>query len=308
MQKFKRTILLLAGILVAVLLPQPARAQTDVLLVPAETTIRGDVATFNRPIVIAGHVTGDVTSWSGDITVNGTVSGDVISYGGAIRLGPAAQVTGSVLTLAGQVNSRDGAAIAGQLFGVAPNDGGSATLQAAFDTLPPLDDRLAGGAGLALSSLFTLGMVGLLGLLWPRRLSGVRQTLATQFGPATVLGLLTSLILAIGLPLGVTMLVISLIGLPLLAPILVLLQLPYVYGFAALAQLLGRQLLQEHQALGSLAATLLGTALLLLLPTALTIWSPLAGLATFYLLASPGLGAVIRSRAGAYVPSSMPAD
>lgn len=296
----KPLALTLLALLLA-LLPAPARAQSGPLLIAQGEVVQGDVATFDRPIVVQGVVMGDVTSWSGPITVEGAVGGDVVSYAGTIQLGPSAKVAGSVLALAGGAEQQAGAQVAGQLLGDEPIAGGALVASVAT-----IFGRPTGEVALELPRPLVSGAMALLALLltvacaalWPRRTAGTGLALRSAPLRAAGLGALTTLLLTIALPPLASLLALSLIGLPLLLPLLLALQLPYLFGLAALSRPLGERLgwRGRHPA----GATALG-AILLLLPLALVgAATPLASAAIFYLVSSVGLGAAILSRGGAY--------
>ncbi len=290
---------LLLALLLA-LAPAAAHAQPKPLVVAPGEVRAGDLATVDQPILIAGVVEGDVTSWSGTITVEGEVRGDVVSYVGAITLGPTAKVGGSVMAMSGGLHSA-GAAVAGQLLGDQPVAGG--TLVAGVARI--FGTPAATGAG-ELPRPVVSGALALAAFLlcvaltasWPLRTSGAVGALWRAPGRALALGLLSTLLAALLLPLLSGLLALSLVGLPLLVPLLLAMQLPYLFGIAvmgrALAERLGGQRLQPAIAAASGAAALL-------LPLALVgVQAPLASVALFYFIAGPGLGAAILSRGGAY--------
>ena len=290
---------LLLALLLA-LAPAAAHAQPKPLVVASGEVRAGDLATVDQPILITGVVEGDVTSWSGTITVAGEVRGDVVSYVGAITLGPTAKVGGSVMAMSGGLHSA-GAAVAGQLLGDQPVAGGTLVAGVARIFGAPA----ATGAG-ELPRPVVSGALALAALLlcvaltagWPLRTSGAIGALWRAPGRALALGLLSTLLAALLLPLLAGILALSLVGLPLLVPLLLAMQLPYLFGIAvmgrALAERLGGQRLQPAIAAASGAAALL-------LPLAFVgVQAPLASVALFYLIAGPGLGAAILSRGGAY--------
>lgn len=290
------------------MLPAVVHAQEDTTTTPLHVLpnqqVQGNLATTGRDILIEGEVLGDVTSWSGQITITGHVSGDVVSYGGSIELGENAQVDGHVLALAGGVESAGSARVAGQMLGTEPTGAGAvASLVTLFGTPAP------GTSGTASRALFEAALVVVLLLLatisawrWPRRTAGAGRTLLVMPGRSLVLGLLTTLLVAMLLIPLAALLALTLVGLPLILLLLLLLQLPYIYGLAALAQATGRRLLRLSQYGQAARATSVGT-LLLLVPLALIgIVTPAGSAILFYVLASAGLGAVILSRGGTFVP------
>ncbi len=294
-------------LLLTLLWPGSANAQEGPLHVPVGKQIAADVATVDRDIVVDGEVLGDVTSWSGAITINGSVSGDVVSYGGPITLGHHAQIGGNVLSLAGGVVADPQAQVAGQLMSDTLIGGRAvAALSSSFgggqassrQSIPVLLICLA----LALvTQLLVIASV----LIWPHRTTGAGYTLLALPGRSLLLGLLTTLLLAaLLLPLAL-LLAVTLLGLPLLLLLLLLLQLPYAYGFTVLAQALGSRLRRTPTPQAAFVPTVMA-ALLLLLPLVLVGFFALTWSAVlFYLLASAGLGALILSRGGVFLPAAV---
>jgi cytoskeletal protein CcmA (bactofilin family) len=280
--------------------PGAAAAQSGPLVVAADAVFRGDLATVDRAILVQGVVEGDVTSWSGAITVEGTVEGDVVSYAGPVTLGPDARVSGSVLSMAGGVSGA-GPAVAGQVLGERPVAGGRvvASVATIFGRQPETIDAtiprpLVSGA----LALLAGAVIALLAAIWPARTAGVALGLRRAPLRAAILGLLTTLLAAVLLPPLAGLLALTLVGLPLVMPLLMVLQLPYLFGAAAVARLIGDALGAQSGRPAVSAA--LGAAALMLPLAAVGAAAPVVSAAIFYLVAGVGLGAAILTRAGAY--------
>jgi hypothetical protein len=113
---------------------------------------------------------------------------------------------------------------------------------------------------------------------------------------AMLIGLLAGVALSTLLPLLATLLAITLIGLPVSVLIVLLANLPYISGLAALIQA-ARVSIEPR--IVALTRTTVLVAGVLILPIALVgMLSPSAALLLFYLIASPGLGALLISRMG----------
>lgn len=295
---------LLLGLL-AVPAAAMAQGEPQPMVVAAGQVVDGRVATIGQDIVVDGVVTGDVTSWSGDITVNGSVGGDVVSYAGQIFIGSGGRVGGSVLALGGELRGEPGAAIAGEAIEGAR---GGQAVASVVDLVVPAVGEPAAPVGVAARVLlggifgaFLFAFSLLWTTFWPRRTSAAAQTLLLLAGRSLALGLLSTVILGVLAPPLVALLAASLVGLPLLALLLLLLQVPFVFGLAVLARTLapGRATAAPPAITGRLAAVAAGLAALIGITTALM---PLAGLALFYLLGSPGLGAAVICRGGVAAP------
>lgn len=297
-----RRALILIAALTLLVLPRIvlAQGQEHALIVAAGERVAGDVATVTRDIRVDGQVDGDVTSWSGAIRVAGSVRGDVVSYSGPIVVTASGRVGGHVLASGGALRLEPGAVIAGQVI---RSEGGGALASlldlfspsAGVSAVGPLGRTLFGAGVGVLLLAFCLLLIA----LWPRRIQIASTALWSLPARALALGLLTTLVAGLALlPLS-ALLVASVVGLPLLLALLALALAPYIYGLAVLAHAAAARPGRSP----ALGGTTIGAALLLvLLIVAVMAWTPLWGLALFYALASPGLGAVILSRGGLRLP------
>jgi hypothetical protein len=303
----KRYVVLLMSIALF-LSPFAARAQQgqgDTLVIPVNQHVAGDVATVERNIRVDGVVDGDVTSWSGSITIAGSVGGDVVSYGGAVTITATGRVGGHVLASGGVLQLAAGAVVAGQMIRA---EGGGGALASLLDLLTPAPNIAAGGAigqvlfGAAIGVLL-LAFCLLYMAFWPRRTAVASATLQRLPGRALALGLLTTTMLALLVLPVAGLLMASVIGLPLLIVLFVVAQVLYIYGMATFVRFVAMWKAPMHQPEVDVRtiAIALGLVLLIAICTALM---PLWGLALFYLLASPGLGAAILSRGGLALPAS----
>ncbi len=274
-------------------------AQGDTLVIAAGQHMAGNVATIAQDIRVDGTVDGDVTSWNGAITIAGSVGGDVVSYGGNVTLMPTGQVAGHILSSAGMLHQAPGAVVAGQKI----SGGAGEALASLLDLLNPAgpgdpDDALGHALlGVALAVLLTAFCL-LYTAFWPGRVALAGDTLRRLPGRALTLGLLTTLALALVLLPLTGLLVASVVGVPLLLVLLALALALYVYGLVVLARMLSARGMSSAASGRMVVFTL---ALVLLIAVAVAL-SPLVGLALFFLVASPGLGAVVLSRGGMAQP------
>jgi len=280
-----------------------ALAQNEMLVIAAGQHVAGNVATIAQDIRVDGTVDGDVTSWNGAITISGSVGGDVVSYGGDVTVGATGRVGGHILASAGVLNQAPGAIVAGQKI----NGGAGEALASLLDLLNPASgagpDYVLGRLlfGVALAVLLTAFCL-LYTAFWPGRIALAGVTLRQLPGRALTLGLLTTVALALALLPLAGLLVASVVGVPVLLALLALLLALYVYGLVALARMLsthGGIPLNDGATSGRMVAFTLALVLLIAVVVALT---PLWGLALFFLVASPGLGAVVLSRGGLAQP------
>ncbi len=302
----KRLIILL--LLLCLWAPGDVLAQDadQPLVVLTGQHVAGSVATVSQAILIEGTVDGDVTSWSGAITIVGSVGGDVVSYAGPVTIMPSGRVAGHVLASGGELRVASGATVAGQAIRGASGD----ALASLLDLFMPMS-----GAGDSAIGRVLLGAV--LGVLlaafcllyaafWPRRMLIASTTLQQLPGRALGLGLLTTVALGLVLPPLAAVLVSSVVGVPVLLISLALTSAAYIYGLAVLAQWVGWRIVVvagRAQGLGEL--TMVVAVVLALALASITVLQPLYGVAIFFLLASPGLGAAILSRGGIAMPLSV---
>jgi len=282
-----------------------ARGRNDALVIGAGQHVVDSVATIAQDIRVDGTVDGDVTSWSGAITIAGSVGGDVVSYSGDVTLTPTGRVSGHILASGGTLQRAPSALVAGQTI----DSGAGEALASLIDLLNPAssgrqDDPLARALfGIALAVLLS-AFCFLYTAFWPGRVALAGDALRRLPGRALILGLLTTLSLALALLPLAGLLLASVVGLPLLLALLALGLALYVYGLVVLARAIsasgGPEFRSSYRTTNS--RMMMITLALVLLIAVVVALAPLWGLALFFLAASPGLGAVVLSRGGMALP------
>ncbi|GAB4111139.1 MAG: hypothetical protein Fur005_19370 [Roseiflexaceae bacterium] len=273
-------------------------------LITAGSRIDGDVATTTQPILVEGIVLGDVTSWSGDIHISGAVEGDVVSYTGHITIAAEGVVNGSIYALAGELTIEPGAQAARSIKG---GVGGQFVSRMAgiFSPLPTVGVGQASTSRLLFSLILGMGLLLfclLPAVIWPRRSATAADLLEQSPGRVMAIGLLAGVALLSLLPLFAGVLALTLIGIPLALILLLVINVPFALGFAVLTRAADHTLRQQQH-----GPAIWLTAIALTLPVMLISFiSPLAGLIAFYLVGSPGMGALILSQAGTYQLASRP--
>ena len=267
-------------------LPVLAGGALAVLLLINSLAVRGEVGHIATSFQAPDFVPGSVTSIGGDIRVDGDVRGDVVALAGNVILGPKARVGGSVMSGTGIVKHTPDQVAQAVINGIAPTTLLlEATGNSAGRLAPEAVERIVG----LLAALLTLMLGGFLVISWPHGTANAAAYLRHHPGRALALGLLATLGLAV-LALGGAVLLAATVGGVLLIPLLLaLLHLPYVGGVAAVGQMLGERL-SGHPTTGS---ALWGIAAQIVLVIALGLLIPTAGLLTFYLFGSIGLGAAL---------------
>ncbi len=135
--------------------------------------------------------------------------------------------------------------------------------------------------------------------LWPRRSALAGVALLDAPVRAAAVGMLMAGSLVIGAGALLTLLAATIAGLPVALVVLLLLQAPFVLGIVVVARALGPRLAGRTVARSEVDLASLAAAALLALPAAVAgSFSLAAVLPVLYLLAAPGLGALILSRGG----------
>lgn len=297
----------LLALLVAFLPTLAWAADGDAYIVPVGTSVAGNIASVTQPIIIQGEVVGDVTSWSGDITVNGRVGGDVVSYTGRVVIASDAKVDGSVMSMGGGVERHALASIG--IAELRPLGGSKMLSSLVGIVMPPSATIDSANAQIGryvfggLAGLLLLAFALLWGAIWPNRTMASGLALVAHPVAALIVGLLATVAAALVIPPLVGLLAASMIGMPLLAALIVIVHAPCVFGLAAFGRAVALWI--GGSTIPMVApppATIAAVVLVALLVAVACAWSPLAGLCLFYLLAAPGLGAILLSRGGLLAP------
>jgi hypothetical protein len=293
-----RTLAVLLLLLFMLPLQVYAQASDTALVIAADQVYEGNVSSATQSIRVEGVVLGDVTSWTGDIEILGRVEGDVVSYSGDVILRDGAIVQGHIMALGDGMQVAATAQVNGQTL-----DGGEGSLVLAnlFDALNPSSPSSQGNVvgqilvGIVLA-IVLIACCALCAAFWPHRLDATSQMLKRLPARSFGFGLLTSLIIGLALPPVIAVLAASLIGVPFLIALFVIVQLPFLFGLTAMARALGwfsergfTVMTRQH------VVWLVGLAFLV---SVTIVVQPLWGMLLFYLIASPGVGALFLSRGG----------
>jgi cytoskeletal protein CcmA (bactofilin family) len=283
----------------------------------AGQVVDGDLSVFGGNLRMAANsrVTGDVAVFGGYTEIAGNVGGDVAAIGGNIRLNPTARVDGDIFTLGGRVQKDAGAQVMGKQTALGRFDLGRFLPRLGgfgFRFAPP---RWAGSdvadviwhlMRAAVVSM-ALAVVGLLLVLFlSEHAAVIGRAVTNAAAPSFGVGLLT-------LFLGAALIVVLLVTVC-LAPIGLLVGLPLalasLVGWAVVGYLLGQRLmpLLNKQATPAPAVTaLVGVLVLTAVQQGLMVLGQtpclgfmfwLIGAATWLVVTSLGLGAVVLTRFG----------
>ncbi|MDP9314224.1 MAG: polymer-forming cytoskeletal protein [Chloroflexota bacterium] len=264
-------------------------AMNDAANAAASFAQESTIATVLQPIRVTQAIDGDVASLLGTIVVDGLVRGNVASVAGTVTLAPAARVGGDVLAGIGQIQAAPEQVVGAIRSSTGTLAVGTGWFGASGATVTP---NVVRSLSALFGALVTLALAGLAVLLWPQRTLRASHVLPRQPWAALGIGvLITVLLVLLTLPV-LALLAATVVGLLLVPLLLLAAHLPYVQGLAAVGQALGYRLTGG----ATVASALWGVAAQLIVVIGLGIWTPFAGLLTFYLLASLGLGADLLAR------------
>jgi hypothetical protein len=274
------------------------------VVVAAGETVPGSLVVIGGNALVQGDVLGDVVVVGGALRVEGHVHGEVVAVGGPVTLTGGTRLDRDLAGVGGGLTPSN-AHVAGRVDYVALQPGLSSVVLATSPSdlqngrLAQLLAVRAVQIGLLLALLVTLGLAAT--LFFPRRIEVVSLTLHDAFWPSTLMGLLT---LPVGLGLSLVF-AATLIGAPLSLLVGLALTGASALGLIALAQSLGERVwetLFPRREPGVLAMAG-GLLVLLVLVLPLFAVSPLVGVIGLWLVALPGLGAVLLSRGGQAPPA-----
>lgn len=262
-------------------------------LVAAVDSVR-DVVTMGGDARIEGRAYGNVVTMGGDADISGLVVGDVLTMGGDIRVAPEGRVHGRLSAMGGDVRDerRDTrAAMMPMAPPILAMPAAPFAMPVPEGAAPEVADFLGSAARHAL--VFLLGLAFL--ALAPGRLRVVSHALVDRPVRATFAGMLT----AVGVPLLVLALCITLIGIPAAAVVAMLGIVALGAGLVASAMVVGAAL-PSRRLSGRPVAQLAAGVLLLFVVSRL----PWVGGLAWLLALLAGLGAIALTRAGARTVAS----
>ncbi len=240
----------------------------------------GDLVVIGRSTEVpAGTVIdGNAVVVGGSLEVLGQVRYDAIAIGGSVRVRPGGVVGGEAVALGGRALVDPGGRVAGNAVSI----GLSSLVWPRMPSVPWMPRVSA--LGMALLAL-------IIAALWGPNVRLAGEVIAREPARSSLLGLLT---LALT-PVALLLLIVTVLGIPLIAVLALLVAAAYLFGWAAVADLLGRRVLGllSSTAPGNLWPVLSG-ALLLVLGGQIPFVSGLLGVAIWLI----GVGAAVATRFG----------
>ncbi|MBN1484452.1 MAG: polymer-forming cytoskeletal protein [Chloroflexia bacterium] len=271
------------------------------LIIGSEQSCQGDATVIGGDLVILGSVEGNAVAMGGSVQVGGRVSGDVISVGGEILLREGCQVQGDAMAMEGVLQRAPNATVKGALWE-------SSLFPASWygEADRPLGGAWARIGVVILLSGLTFGICMLLAVVLraflPQRTQVVIETLRGRLVPSLTIGVITSLLLAMLLPLLSLLLLLIVIGIPLIPFLYVLVGVLWAVGLALSGIALGEALIAQtgRDSPAPWLPAALGLAILVPLTILPGVMIPCLGPAWAILAPSGGVGALLFSRAGTW--------
>ncbi|NOZ03981.1 MAG: hypothetical protein GXO92_05170 [FCB group bacterium] len=188
----------------------------------------------NSVVVEAGKTVKSAVAIGGDVRIYGTVEEDAVAVGGSVYVGPDAVIRKNAVSVGGSVSMEQGGVIYGDVVEV-----GGFRLGSLF---MPFQQYGYWGFpwGFHLISFFGLLALALLSvLLLPNQLDSVSKTIKTDIPKAILYGVLAGILFV---PL-IIMLAVSILGIPLIPFTIMITVLMALFGYFAVAMVLGSRLL-----------------------------------------------------------------
>ncbi len=256
--------------------------------IKVENLATGGIVKFGEDIRVAAgeEIAGPVVAIGGSIRVDGTIDGPAVAIGGGVELGPNAVVHGPAVSLGGKTRRSEGSRIGGPIVDL-PGAGVLGRFAAIFAYIGAASAAIYFIAK-ASAGVGWIVLAVVLVALFPKPLRQTKDHLDRRFPESALAGLIAWPGLFI---ISLTLLV-SIIGAPLVPLLLTIAAAAYVWGFAAIAYLLGERLSMGRWK-SPFASIIVGMLILKLLQ-----WVPIVQWIVFSAVAIVGVGASILSRFG----------
>jgi hypothetical protein len=255
-----------------------------------------DAVAIGGNLVVQGSVGKSAVAIGGSVRVRGRVTGNVVGVGGEVVLQDGALVGGHVVSFGGALQRAPAAAVRGNLL--------ESRLLPAWsvqaDRKPvAVWTRVAIAVlitGLALGACLLIAAV--LRLAWPQRTNVMVGTLRMHLAHSIGMGITSSILSIVLLPLLSALLLTVVIGIPLIPMLYLVWGLGCLAGLSIAGLAVGEALAPRKTALPHWALSALGLGIVVPLAVLPGAVFPCLGFAWAVLLSSVGGGAIVLSRAG----------
>lgn len=253
------------------------------------------VAIFEDVFIGSDQTWGNVVAVGGDVIVEGSVADSIVVVGGKLTVRPTARIgyarwdgedDAAIVSVLGSVIVEEGAEISGRVVDV----GGGASDALKTTVVDPVARpwKWSSIVGWLVSTIFLVVAAVIVTAIAPRQTAAVRDRARHHLFSSLGWGVLWALI---GVPLITVVLIMTVVGILLVVPWLaIVVPIVLLFGFIAVAALLGRLILGEREdGRGSIMlAAVLGVIILSVLR-----WIPYAGALILVLTVLAGLGAIV---------------
>ncbi len=270
----------------------------DVLIVGANAlvergaTLQGDLAVISGNVTVAGEVDGDISLIGGNVVLeeNSRVVGDIAIVSGHVEKAPTAVVTGEIVRNQVRMPPITGWELIGKAWS-APQPGSPQWFLASLWRIT------VSILSAFLSALVAALIAAVLIAIWPAAIKRVAETVAQTPLVSFFVGIVTSLAVLVIF----VLLAITICLLPFALLLLLFWLAAGLVGWTAIGYILGRYLWQalNIKSESDVVPTAIGVFVLSLLSSV-----PCVGTLFGLLVAGVGLGAVLISQFGRYVPQT----
>jgi cytoskeletal protein CcmA (bactofilin family) len=268
----------------------------EVYTLPSGETLQGDVAVVGSSFTIeeGAVVNGDISLIGSTAVISGEVSGDIFAFGGSTTLSSSATINGNIDQIFHEMDVEPGASVSGEI-NTYSNPFAFRQAWTGISTLFPYvtnPERVL-TSRLIISAVFCL-LACLILYLLPQPTQNCIRTIQNQPGAAWGVGFLVLLVA----PLALLILAITICLLPIALVLLVALLLTILFGWIALAAIVGEKFNKWlYLKMPPVLQTLVG-ALIISIVVSLLSLIPCLGITVCMVFGCYGLGGAVISRFG----------
>jgi|GEM_PF-1668273 len=252
------------------------------------------VVIFEDIIIGPEQAWNNVVAVGGDVIVEGVVAESVVAVAGDVTIRANARVgydrpghdDAAIVSVFGDVIVESGADVSGRVVDV--GGGAGKALTAAFVDPVARPWKWTSVVGWIVSTIFLVIATVIVAAIAPRKIAAVRDRARHHFLSSLGWGVIGAVI---GIPVITILLIVTVVGLLVVIPWLaIVVPIILLFGFVAVAALLGRLILGQKEDLRSqvIAAAVVGVVILCVVR-----WIPYAGAIILAIVTLVGLGAII---------------
>ena len=259
-------------------------------------TLTGDLVIVGGTAIIenGSRVDGDIVLTGGTITINGTVDGDAVFISGVANLGDTAVINGNLVTVGTSLSRSPMAQISGDVTVKTPSANEPNNTKIVPSVFSLTDNPLAKILEVTFISLTLATFAAIIGLLLPKPIQRVANTLEKEAGASIGIGLISIICATIAF----LIMCVTIILIPIAVLALLLVMLAYIYGWFIVGYEIGVRISKLFHSSWSIPIASGVGVFLLSLVAGIAGLIPCLGAFICFIIASFGLGAVVISRFG----------